>query len=228
MIGTVGDLDGTLDGYLVDQVMSARDALEPLSRLFAFEAGESGDVFRFVRRGRRPHQTFTTDDLVEEGRQPLVSIKRAQETELPAEIAIGFADVLADYRASSVNSRRLVVGSRRLASYGSGAVLTSAAAGGLADMLLQDLWAGRETVALALPPSALNAGAGGYLHARPRHRRHAHAARHPDRGCRRKAHRGAHRRSGHSGDGAGRDARLAAAVGRAPTARRRCCCSTCR
>ncbi len=154
-IGTVGDLDGTVDGYLVDQVMSARDALEPLSHLLAFEAAESGDVFRFVRRGRRPHQTFTSDDLVEEGKQPLVSIKRAQETELPAEIAVGFSDALADYRASSVNSRRLVVGSRRLASSDSGAVLTSAVAGGLADTILQDLWAGRETAALALPPSAL-------------------------------------------------------------------------
>ena len=150
---TVGDLDGTVDGYLVDQVMSARDAIAPLSRLLAFEAAESGDVFRFVRRGRRPHQTFTRDDLVEEGAHPLVSIKRAQETELPAEIAIGFSDALADYRASSVDSRRLVGGSRRVASYDTGAVLSSAVAGGLADTLLQDLWAGRETVALALPPS---------------------------------------------------------------------------
>ncbi len=151
--GTVGDLDGTVDGYLIDQVMSARDAIAPLSELLAFEAAESGDVFRFVRRGRRPHQTFTADDLVEEGGRPLVSIKRAQETELPAEIAIGFTDALADYRSSSVDSRRLVGGSRRVASYDSGAVLTSAVAGGLADALLQDLWAGRETVALALPPS---------------------------------------------------------------------------
>lgn len=151
----VDDLDGTVDGYLVDQVMSARDALEPLSHLLAFEACESGDSFRFVRRGRWPHQTFTRDDLVEEGSQPLVSISRAQETELPAEIAIGFADALADYRSSSVNSRRLTGGSRRVASYDSGAVMSSAVAGGFADTLLQDLWAGRETVALALPPSAL-------------------------------------------------------------------------
>ena len=33
--------------------------------------------------------------------------------------------------------------------------MSSAVAGGLADTLLQDLWAGRETVSLALPPSAL-------------------------------------------------------------------------
>ncbi len=153
--GMVSDLDGTLDGYLIDQVMSARDALEPLSQLLAFEAAESGDTFRFVRRGRRPHQTFTRDDLVEEGARPLVSVKRAEETELPAEIAIGFSDALADYRASAVDLRRLVGGSRRVASYDSGAVLSAAVAGGLADTLLQDLWAGRETVTLALPPSKL-------------------------------------------------------------------------
>lgn len=152
---TVGDLDGSVDGYLIDRVMSARDALEPLSHLLAFEAAESGDTFRFVRRGRRPRQSLGRDDLVEEGEQPLVSIRRAQETELPAEIAIGFSDAFADYRASSVNSRRLAGGSRRATSFDSGAVLTSAMAGGLADTLLQDLWAGRETVTLALPPSRL-------------------------------------------------------------------------
>ena len=153
--GAIGDLDGTVDGYLVGQVMSARDALEPLSRLLMFEAAESGDVLRFVRRGRRAHQTITTDDLVEEGERPLLSVRRAQETELPAEIAIGFSDALADYRAGSVNSRRLVGGSRRVEASETGAVLSTAVAGGLADTLLQDLWAGRETIGLALPPSML-------------------------------------------------------------------------
>ncbi len=152
---TVADLDGTVDGYLVGQVSSARDALELLSRLLMFEAGESGDTFRFVRRGRRAHQTFTADDLVEEDARALLSIRRAQETELPAEISLSFANSLADYRASSVSSRRLVGGSRRIETVATGAVLSSAVAGGIVDTMLQDLWAGRETVQLALPPSAL-------------------------------------------------------------------------
>jgi hypothetical protein len=151
----VGDLDGTVDGYLVGEVMSARDALEPLSRLLTFEAYEAGDRLGIVRRGRRARQTITGSDLVEENGRPLLSVRRAQETELPAEVALGFSDALADYRPSSVNSRRLVGGSRRVAATETGAVLSYAVATGLADALLQDIWAGRETVSLALPPSAL-------------------------------------------------------------------------
>ena len=154
-IAAVGDLDGTVDGFLIDRVTSARGALEPLSELLLFEAFESGDKLRFVRRGRRARQTFTPDDLVEEGERPLFRIRRAQETELPAEISLGFADALADYRPTSVNSRRLVGGSRRSEATETGAVMSHAVAGGLADTLLQDIWAGRETLMLALPARAL-------------------------------------------------------------------------
>lgn len=154
-IAEVGDLDGAVDGFVVDRVMSARDALEPLSQLLMFEAFESGDRLRFVRRGRRARQAFGRDDLVEEGERALVTIRRAQETELPAEISLGFMDGLADYRPTSVASRRLTGGSRRSAGTETGTVMSHAVATGLADTALQDIWAGRETVTLALPVRAL-------------------------------------------------------------------------
>jgi hypothetical protein len=154
-IAAVGDLEGQVDGFLIDRVMSARSALEPLSQLLLFEAFESGDRLRFERRGRRARQAFAASDLVEEGSRPLVAIRRAQETELPAEIGFGFLDGLADYRPTSVNSRRLVGGSSRVESTETGVVMTHAVAGGLADTILQDIWAGRETVSLALPRRSL-------------------------------------------------------------------------
>ena len=152
---SVGDLDGVVDGFLISDTVSARSALEPLSNLLFFEAFESGDVVKIVRRGRRSMATFTSDDLVEESGKTILTITRAQETELPAEIAISFSDVLADYRASSVSSRRLVTGSARSSSTDTGAVMSYAVATGLADAALQDAWAGRETFALALPQRAL-------------------------------------------------------------------------
>ncbi|MEX0853647.1 MAG: glycoside hydrolase/phage tail family protein [Bauldia sp.] len=151
----VGDLDGTVDGFLVGRVGSARDALEPLSAILMFEGVESGEVFRVVRRGRRPQQSFSAGDLVEEGEGPLLSVRRAQETELPAEIAVGFSDSLADYRPSTVSSRRLVGGSRRIELADTGVVLSHAVAGGIADTMLQDRWAGREAISFALPARAL-------------------------------------------------------------------------
>jgi hypothetical protein len=152
---SVGDLDGVVDGFLIPDTVAARSVLEPLSNLLFFEAFESGDVVRFVRRGRRAMASFTTDDLVEESGKAILTITRAQETELPAEIAISFSDSLADYRASSVSSRRLVTGSARTSASDTGAVMSTAVATGLADAALQDAWAGRESVSFALPQRAL-------------------------------------------------------------------------
>jgi hypothetical protein len=151
----VAELDGMVDGYLIGEVTSARRALEPLAQLLMFEALESGDVIRFVRRGRRAKITIDDADLAEDNDRPLVAIRRAQETELPSEVAIGFADTLADFRPASVNSRRLVTGSKRTEASETGVVMTYSVANGLADTLLQDLWAGRETISLNLRSLAL-------------------------------------------------------------------------
>jgi hypothetical protein len=152
----VGDLDGVIDGYVIPQVTSARRALEPLAEILMFDAVESGSAIRFLRRGRRSRMSFGGEDLAEEGDRPLVSIRRAQETELPAELSIGFADTLADYRPTSVSSRRLATGSHRTDATETGATLTHSVATGLADTLLQDVWAGRETISFALTGKALS------------------------------------------------------------------------
>jgi hypothetical protein len=147
----IGELDGILDGYVIGDVTSARGALEPLAGLLMFEAAESGDAVRFVPRAQRARRAIGTADLAEDGDgKPLLSVRRAQETELPAEIGIGFSDALADYRASAVTARRLVTGSRRTELRNTGAVMRYAAAANLADAILQDIWAGRVTYAFAL------------------------------------------------------------------------------
>jgi HK97 family phage prohead protease len=146
----IGDLDGTVDGYVVPQVTSARRALEPLAQLLMFDAVESGETIRILKRGRRPGVTLGEADLAEDDGRPLVAVRRAQETELPSEISIGFADLLADYRDASVNSRRLVTGSQRSDATDTNATLTHAVATGIADTLLQDLWAGREAISFSL------------------------------------------------------------------------------
>ncbi|MCB1487029.1 MAG: glycoside hydrolase/phage tail family protein [Bauldia sp.] len=152
----VGELDGMLDGYLIDTIASARETLEPLASLLMFEALESGDVVRFVRRGRKAAAAFDDDDLAAESGRPLVTVRRGQETELPAEIAIGFDDPLADFRATAVSARRLVTGSGRTQTRATGAAMGSDVATGLAEAVLQDLWAGREVYSLSLTNKALS------------------------------------------------------------------------
>ncbi|HWJ72124.1 MAG TPA: glycoside hydrolase/phage tail family protein [Kaistia sp.] len=152
--GAVGDLDGMLDGYVVERIGSARDALKPLADMFAFAVAESGAGVRFIRRGL-PRLAISTDDLVEEDGSALVTIRRAQETELPAELALGFYDGLSDYRSRQVTSRRLETASRRQSSLSAAMVTDDGVAVALADARLQDIWDGRETLSFALPPSVL-------------------------------------------------------------------------
>ena len=156
----VGDIDasgvaGVVDGYVVDSPMSARDAIEPLARAFAFEAVEAGGRIVFAARGGRIRAALTGDDLVaEEDRAPL-SLVRAQETELPLEVGITFTDAGSDYRTASVASRRLAGHSRHVARAQIPVVSTIATMGRAADVWLQDLWAGRETARFSLPPSRI-------------------------------------------------------------------------
>ena len=95
---------------------------------------------------------FGDDDLVDEAGRALFAC--GAQTELPQEIAIGFTDPLADFRATEASARRLVTGSGRSIRSATGAAISHAVARGLADAMLLDLWAGRETAAFALPRAA--------------------------------------------------------------------------
>ncbi|MEM8645719.1 MAG: glycoside hydrolase TIM-barrel-like domain-containing protein [Pseudomonadota bacterium] len=152
----VSDLSGLLDGYVIDRSMSARDALDPLSLAFFFDGAESGGKIIFRHKDQPVTATLKADRLVEQARdEPLFERTRAQETELPGEVSLSYADGLIDYRKAAVSARRLSGFSRRKASADLPAVLSQAGAQERADIWLQDLWAGRERLEAVLPPSLL-------------------------------------------------------------------------
>jgi hypothetical protein len=143
------------DGYLIDRPMSPRAAIEPLSLTYAFDAVEVSGTLAFRPRGGAPVAELTEDDLVMPDRGGPVRLVRAQETELPRQVSLGFIDGAAEYRHAAVTSRRLVGGAAR-ASHADLAIVTNdTAAERRADIWLQDLWAGRESGAFAVPPSRL-------------------------------------------------------------------------
>ncbi|MBI3433523.1 MAG: glycoside hydrolase/phage tail family protein [Proteobacteria bacterium] len=141
------------EGYVIDRPMSPRAAIEPLALVYAFDATEDGGTLRFRPRGGEPAAEILEDDLVLSQRGAPWRIVRAQETELPRETSLGFTDAIADYRRAAVTSRRLVGAATRVAHTDTAIVTNDAAAQRRADIWLQDLWAGRETVSFALPPS---------------------------------------------------------------------------
>jgi hypothetical protein len=148
------------EGYVIDRPMSARAAIEPLARTFAFDAAEQEGQLTFRPRGGVPIVELTDSDCVLPDRGVPLRLARAQETELPREIALGFVDGRSDYRRGAAASRRLVGTSTRVVQSDVAMVTSSKAAERRADIWLQDLWAGRESADFALPPSRLGLAPG--------------------------------------------------------------------
>jgi hypothetical protein len=149
-------LDGFLDGYVLDRPMSARQALEPLAELFGFDAVVSGGAIRWKGRGGRALASLDPADFAERARDPVFSRSRAQETELPVSVELGFTDGEGEYGRAAAGSRRLAGSSRREIRVDAAIVTRRAEAQRLADIRLQDEWAGRETASFALSPRRLD------------------------------------------------------------------------
>ncbi|MFD2250647.1 hypothetical protein FHS82_001602 [Pseudochelatococcus lubricantis] len=143
-------LDGELDGYVVDRPMSARQVLEPLASAFGFHAVASGGAVRFRANAGPAAVALAASEIVPDGEGAGITLRRAQETDLPGEIRLGYTDGDRDYRRSAAVSRRVATGSRRSEGRELAAVLRAGLAQHLADTGLQALWVGRETAAFAL------------------------------------------------------------------------------
>jgi GTA TIM-barrel-like domain/Putative phage tail protein len=155
-----GELGEGPSGYVVDRPMAPRAMLDPLALAFAFDAAEQDGVLRFRQRGGEPVVEFGEDDLVLPDETAPARLTRAQESDLPREVSIGFTNIGNDYQAATATSRRLVGGSTRIAHASLAMVTEDSEAERRAEIWLQDLWAGRESAEFALPPSRLSLSLG--------------------------------------------------------------------
>jgi hypothetical protein len=149
-------ISGFVDGYVLDRPMSPREAIEPLATLYGFDAVIGGGRLAFVDRRRKPICALSEDDLVAGRNMSLVTRTRAQESDLPHEIALSYADSENDFHLARVLSRRLEGWSSRKSEAQAAVMTHRAEAQRLADIWLQDLWIGRETATFALRPGAID------------------------------------------------------------------------
>lgn len=143
---------GYLDGYVLERPMSPRDAIEPLSALYGFDPIIGGGALRFVERRGDAAREIAEDDLVPGRDGALVTLTRAQESELPHEIALSYSDSEMDYRTGRVLSRRLEGWSARQSEAQAAVMTHRSNAQRLANIWLQDVWAARETAEFSLRP----------------------------------------------------------------------------
>ena len=153
----VSALNGVMSGYVIDRIMSARDAVQPLELSHFLDSFESEGRIKFVHRGSLDSSAdLNSDDLADADRKgQLIALKRAQETELPASAKISYISAEGDYRQSIAESRRLASRSGRVATAQLPVVLGHAQAQAMADSWLFDAWSARESGEFSLPPSRL-------------------------------------------------------------------------
>jgi len=160
---TASDLDLTeiatdeIRGYLIDQQMAARKAIEPLQQAFYFDAAEIDGKISFIKRGGASVVTIPSTDLAvaEQGqeRPDELVIARTQEVELPRVLNIAYLDIDQSYQQGTQRSIRQVTDSVGEATITLPLVLTASEAKQRAEVLHYVAWLERNRYApIMLPP----------------------------------------------------------------------------
>jgi hypothetical protein len=152
-----GALHGTLGGLLIDRVMSARDAIQPLELAFFFDTRESDGRIVFAHRGAASASADLAPDGLVESRPgfALATLTRAQETDLPASAKITYISAGGDYPIAVEEARRLAGRSGRVALAELPLALEAEQTAEIAEVWLFEAWAARERARFSLPPTRL-------------------------------------------------------------------------
>lgn len=148
-------LEGSLPGYVIDRIMSAREALQPLELAYFFDAIEVGGLIAGRHRGLGGSILELDAQCAVEERPgaALVSLVRGQETELPAVAKVRYVSAGGDYRGAVADARRTSVRSARVAQADLAIMLEDEQASAIAERWLHEAWAARDTAQFVLPPS---------------------------------------------------------------------------
>lgn len=147
----LGQIDATpltkiVHGYVIQQPMAARQAIQGLQPWGLFDGFESEGKVKFTNRGGASVVTIPDDDIGAFSSKPPVGNKiriRQQEVELPAEIDILYPDLNQDYEIGAQPARRIITTSINRQEFALATVMTSTEAAQVADIMLQNMWAER-------------------------------------------------------------------------------------
>ncbi len=97
----VSRLHGVVDGYLLDQTMTGREALQPLMQAYGFDAFESGGVLVFASRQSAARVALTEDGMVADA--PLERQQAKAMARFDA-VRLGYVQAENDYRVGSAQA----------------------------------------------------------------------------------------------------------------------------
>jgi hypothetical protein len=136
-----------VQGYVVNDTATARDALDPLLQLYYTDVSDTDGVLKFVRRGAQPVATIpyaalgaSTSAAGSDTQNP-ITINSTQEVDLPKRLALSYYGVNYDYNTQTQTAYRTQTYSNYLSNVQAAIALNDAQALSCAQTLLYAAWA---------------------------------------------------------------------------------------
>ena len=160
----VSDLRGVVRGYAVDEVGDARAALQPLMLQHGFDAVErDGTLFFVMRDGRDASELNPGFLAVSEDIEGDIEKSRQNDTEIAGRVRLQFVEADGDFAVLAEEAVLPDEATHAVSTSQLPLSLTRAEGHQVAERWLNEARVARENVRFALPPSALDVGAGDVL-----------------------------------------------------------------
>ena len=153
----VSRLFGIVDGYFLDRLQSAREALQPLMQAYGFEAFESDGRVTFATRALATVTDVDLERLLPGDGPDRAAIERtiAPTTQATDAIRLSYVQTEADYRLGAAQARLPGGSLLRVSETSLNLSLPASRAQQIADRWLSEQLMAQESATFRLPPSAL-------------------------------------------------------------------------
>lgn len=152
----VSRLHSLVDGYVLNNQASARNAIDNLRAAYFFDAVESDGLVKYVARGGISDVAIAEEDLLpnrKNGQYTLLKMERKQELELPQKVDVLYLNKGADYQPGNQHSQRYTTQSVGVESIMLPVVMNDQVAKNIADISLYNNWLQRTMYVFDLPVS---------------------------------------------------------------------------
>lgn len=150
----VSELYGLVRGYVVNDVTTARSALQPLMLTYGFDAIERNGMLVFENRDGKPTHVVTDAELaLDPTRTAPITLTRAANAEVSGRVQIGYVDAEADYEAGVSEAVQPDEKTHGVARSEVPLALTRGEGVRAVSRWLQEARLATDTAAFALPPS---------------------------------------------------------------------------
>lgn len=147
----VGQLASDLvHGYGISRQTTVRSCIEQLQQGYFFDAVESDNVVKFVKRGQSVAVTIPLEDLGahDSGSEvpDLINLTRMQEVDLPSTVNVVYFNPDADYQNNTQQSRRLIGATGEIQTIEMPIVFTDSEARQIVDKSMFNFWTARNSI----------------------------------------------------------------------------------